>query len=158
VSQGHIIVYKTQHPKNRQRQSLCQTNTSKLRILQAFYQTNFMSNGTRYELCKANPTIKAYPLYLQYTPSIPNYKQKIPTFIIPYLIMFFQKLIFFKGKLNAKYIQFAFFFIFSIINYQKLFLHLPIKLISKITQNYVTNFSFKCDFIFLLIIWKGGSI
>jgi len=40
-----------------------------------------------------------------------------------------------KGKLNAKCIQFALFFIFSIINNQwKLFLHLPMKLISKITQ------------------------
>lgn len=55
--------------------------------------------------------------------------------LLSYLIMFFQKIIFSKGKLNAKCIQFVFFFIFSIINYQwKLFLDLPIKLISKITQ------------------------
>jgi len=38
--------------------------------------------------------------------------------LLSYLIMFFQKIIFFKGKLNAKCIQFALFFIFSIINYQ----------------------------------------
>jgi len=49
--------------------------------------------------------------------------------------MLFQIIIFFKEKLNANYIQFALPFIFSIINNQrKLFLHLPIKLISKITQ------------------------
>jgi len=49
---------------------------------------------------------------------VPNYKQKRPTFIIFNYV--FQKIIFSKGKLNAKCIEFAFFifFIFSIINYQ----------------------------------------
>jgi len=49
--------------------------------------------------------------------------------------MLFQKIIFSKGKLNVKGIQFAISFIFAITNNQlKLVLHLPIKLISKITQ------------------------
>jgi len=80
-----------------------------------------------------------------YTLSVPNYKQKNSfslsqvisktNQLLSYLIMLFQKIIFSKGKLNPKCIQFALSFIFSITNNQwKLFLHLPIKLISRITQ------------------------
>ena len=79
------------------------------------------------------------------TPSVLNYKQKKNSFslsqiiskkdqLLSYLIMFFQIIIFSKGKLNAMCIQFALFFIFSIIYQWKLFLNLSIKLISMITQ------------------------
>jgi len=86
------------------------------------------------------------------TPSVPNYNKKKPFYLsqitskkdqlLSYVIMFFQKIIFSKGKLNAKCIQFALFFYF-------LYNQLPMKIVftsscktyfKDNTKNYVTNY------------------
>jgi len=78
---------------------------------------------------------------------VPNYKQKRPTFIIFNYV--FSKNYLFQRKIKCKVhsICSIFHFLYNQLPI-KLFLHLPIKLISKITQkNYVSNYY---DLVFLI--------